>query len=128
MNPLVLGELFSGLIGIGKELIVDKDKQIEYAFKLAELQSNMTEKMLTMQTTPWVDGAVKVIYAIKELVIPLLRPVFGIGAAIYGASHPNEMLWLHKELGVVGDGIVTTMFGSMPAWMYSRHKQKMKED
>lgn len=119
MNPLLapITEVFTGLIGLGKELIVDKDKQIEYAFKIAEMQHSLVEKIMTMQTTPKVDAFIKILYAIKEVGIPLLRPLGSAAMTAFGA-------YAHAK-GLHIDPVSQTLLdGAFPGWMTSRHLEK----
>lgn len=115
----ILGDIFSGLIDIGKELIVDKDKQIEFSFKILEMQQQLAEKILTMNTTPKVDAFVKIVYAFKELIIPMFRPLgtfaitaFGVYAHIHNIQIPE---YIHAGLDAAFGG-----------WVYSRHVEKTK--
>jgi hypothetical protein len=132
MNPLLVGpiaELFNNLIGVGKELIVDKDKQIEFAFKIAELQAQLSEKMLTMQTTPKVDAFVKVLYAFKELILPMFRPLVSALPWMMLLWSPetviNTINLVSMKLGEPYSGmIITGLYSMFPAWGYSRHKEK----
>lgn len=127
MNVLGIGavaDVFKGLIGVGSELIEDKDKRNEYAFKLAELQMQLTQTMLTQQTHPRADAAVKLLYAFKELVLPMFRPVGALALAMWGGTHPETLQWLHDTMGTAGDAIIGAIFGSFPAWGVSRHIEK----
>lgn len=130
MSVPIIGAIagaFSELIGVGKELIEDKDKRNEYAFRLAELQMQLTERMLTQQTHPKADAAVKIAYAIKELVLPMFRPVGALLLALWGVSHPEQLQWLHDNLGALGDGAIASVFGAFPAWGVSRHIEKNRK-
>lgn len=129
MNFLGLTELFNNLIGVGKELIVDKDKQIEFAFKISEMHHQLLHALMTMNTTPKVDAFVKILYALKEVIIPMFRPVFsGLPwlALLISPEHVvNVITYIKTNLGPEYAGpIVTGLYGAFPAWMYSRHKEK----
>lgn len=120
MNPLLLGpiaDIFTNLIGLGKELVVDKDKQVEYAYKVAQLQTELVGKMLTMQTTPKTDSAVKLIFAVKEFIIPLFRPL--ISAAITGFG-----IYAHYKGIQIPEYIHVILDSAFPGWMTSRHISK----
>ncbi len=123
MNPLFIGpiaELFTGLIGIGKELIVDKDKQIEYAFKIAQLQAGLAEKMLTMTTTPKTDAFVKILYAVKELILPMLRPIGSLVLTGFG-------VYAHMKGYQIPEYVHVILDGAFPGWMASRHVEKNRK-
>lgn len=114
-----LAELFSNLIGLGKSLIEDKEKQAEFAYKIAELQVQVQEKILTMTTTPRMDAFVKFLYALKELILPLMRPMVSTclsGFAAYAA-------YKHIDLGPLN-----VVFGAaFPGWMASRGIEKLTD-
>jgi hypothetical protein len=119
MIPLI-AELVTSMIGVGKELIVDKDKQIEFAFKLQEQHAALTEKLLTMQTSPKVDAFVKIMYAIQEVVLPLLRPVGSAAMTAFGVYAHTHNVQIDPAIQYIFDG-------AFPGWMTSRHFNKQKE-
>lgn len=117
MNIPIIGEIFSGLLGIGKELIEDKDKRAEFSFRVAELQIKLAEKLLTMQTSPWVDAAVKLLYATKELIVPLFRPVVsGAMAGFVGYAQVKGI--------TLSPAVEAAFAGAFPGWIISRHIEK----
>ena len=59
--------IIPSLVNLGSELIEDKDKRNEYAFRLAELGLDIEKTVLSQTTTPKVDAFVKLIYAITPL-------------------------------------------------------------
>jgi len=107
--------IIPSLINLGSELIEDKDKRNEYAFKLAELGLDIEKANLTQKTTPKVDAFVKLIYAIK----PLIRPIGGALMTAFGA-------YCHfKQIPI--DPIMHGIFdGALPAYGVSRHTEKAK--
>src|SRR5690606_10746909 len=109
--------IFNNIIGLGKEFVVDKDKQIEFAFKIAELQHDLLAQVMTMQTTPKVDAFVKILYAIKELVIPMLRP---IGTGLITAFG----LYAHYKGIQIPEAIHAGLDAAFGTWVYSRHVEK----
>jgi len=107
--------IIPSLIDLGSELIEDKDKRNEYAFKLAELGLDIEKANLTQKTTPKVDAIVKLIYAIK----PLIRPIGGALMTAFGAyCH-------YKQIPI--DPVIHGIFdGALPAYGVSRHTEKAK--
>lgn len=116
MNPALIpliADAFKGLFGIGKELIVDKDKQIEYAFKLAELQQQFSMQLVSQATVPWVDATVKLMYALNSL----WRPIGGALMTAFGIYAHWKGIKIEPALHAVFDG-------AFPAWGVSRHINK----
>lgn len=116
---------FTGLLGLGSKMIVDKDKQAEYAFKALEMTNNMALKLLDTKTYPWIDGLVKLAYASDSIIKGLFRPVLSAAAIGYMLFHPEMIDKLHN-MGTMGDVVLTAIFGSFPGWMASRHVEKKK--
>ena len=121
MTPFAI-PLLTGLIDIGKELIEDKDKRNEFAIRSQELTHETMRIMLQTETSPWIDGAVKILYALQTF----WRPAVSAGVLVWGLLNPDAIGVLH-QLGTVGDGVIASVFGSFPAWGISRHKEKMKK-
>lgn len=115
MNPL-LTPIFGGLIDIGKELITDKDKQIEYAFKTQEIMLEFSKVLIGTQTTPWVDATVKLLYALQTF----WRPLVGAAMTAFGA-------YCHYKGVSMDAGLHAIFDGAFPAWGASRHIEKVKK-
>ena len=104
-----------GLIGLGKEFIVDKDKAIEFEYKTRELSMSMEKTLLSTTTTPKVDALVKLMYACQ----PFFRPLGSFCMTAFGA-------WCHYK-GITLDVALHSIFdGAFPAWGVSRHVAKQK--
>jgi hypothetical protein len=111
-----LGGIFDGLFDIGKELITDKDKLVEFNFKTAELKSKMTLALLQQKTHPTVDAIVKVMLALNTF----WRPMVGACMTAFGAYAHYKGIDLG---GAVNHGIFD---GAFLAWGASRHSLKSK--
>ena len=117
-----LTSLIAPLAEIGQKLIVDKDKQLEYAFKLQDRVLSIFEKMAAVQTIPWVDAVVKLMGAVLIFGRPLgslFLTVWGIKLHLEGAALPD---WLHAM-----------MDSAFPAWAAARevdksHKRKIESN
>ena len=114
--PLIgmIGDIFKGLIDLGKEYIPDKDKQVEFAFKMFDAQQKVNMTIMQQQTVPWVDALVKIMFAVNSLWRPIMgaaMTAFGIYAHIKGIPM-GEFQWIFD--------------GAFPAWGVSRHFNKMK--
>ena len=105
--------------GLISEFIEDPDKKTEAATKLAE-------SLLNNKTIKFVDALVKLAYASEMLMKGLIRPSISAFAFLYGLFNPEVLQSLH-ELGTIGDAGIAAMFGSFPAWGYSRHVEKKEK-
>ena len=110
----VLG-IISLVSKLGSKFIVDKDKRTEFAFKTQELAFKTMDTLLQSKTYPWIDGAVKLMYAFQVFWRPAITTVM----TMFGAyAH-----WKGIDLGnshVIFDG-------AFPAWGVSRHINKQKK-
>jgi len=104
------------LLGIGSELVEDKDKKNEFIFKAQEMHNDFLTKIATMQTTPKVDAAVKLILVAKEFVRP-------IGSCLMTAFG----MYCHYKQIPMDTGLHAVFDGALPAWGVSRHMEKGKE-
>ena len=120
MNPLIVSAI-PGLIEIGKELIEDKDKAVEFQHRALDAQLQLLSKLAEQQTIPWVDGLVKLLTAL----VALVRPLASVGVFLYGLFHPELLQQLHA-LGTPGDLAIGAIFGAAPAWGLSRHREKIQ--
>ena len=105
--------LIDGIISIGKEFVVDKDKQIEFAFKTQELAIKVFEALLNTHTTPKVDAAVKLLIAFNSL----WRPLGGLLMTCFG-------LYAHYKQIPMDTTTHAMIDGALPAWGVSRHIEK----
>lgn len=103
--------------GIVDQAVQDKDLALEINRDIMQATFEFTS---TIQTSEHVPGYVKFLYALRDVIIPLLRPV-GSGLlsayAVYAA---------HK--GVTLDPVIHGMLAAaFPGWMASRHVNKQSE-
>lgn len=113
-----LGDIFTSLIGLGGELIEDKDKRNEYNMKIMESRNKLDMAILQMKTHPKVDAFVKVLFALNSL----WRPALGASMTIFGIyAHLKEGI----DLSVASQAIFD---GAFPAWGLSRHVEKNKKN
>jgi hypothetical protein len=125
MNPLFIGNIFQSVVDIIKELVPDKDKQLELITQVKQQEIEMTKVLVSQSTVPWVDATVKLLYAISNLAKEHWRPLVSAYLFLHGISHPELIQQLHN-LGFGGDTAITSIFGAFPGWMYSRHIDKSK--
>ena len=110
--------IIESALGIGMKYMESQDKKEQLAL-------DTVKAMLTSKTYRFVDALVKLAYAAEQITKGLLRPMFSVGMFIYGLNNVDVMKQL-IELGIVGEAAVGAIFGSAPAWGYSRHKEKQK--
>lgn len=107
--------IIDSIIGIGKEVIVDKDKQIEFEYKARELWYAQSTELLKTQTIPWVDATVKILFALNSLWRPIVSAAMTAFAAYCAV------------MGIELSETMTSIFASaFPAWGLSRHLNKQK--
>jgi hypothetical protein len=121
MNPIFLTAI-PKILDLGSSLIESKDKKEEYAFEMSKMLLNIVSEVNAQQTNPFIDGFVKLLTSLTML----WRPLASIGVFFIAIINPELLEKLHA-LGTVGDVAIGTMFGSAPAWGYSRHKEKIEK-
>lgn len=104
--------VINGITKLGSELIEDKDKKNEFAFKTQELAFKAMEIMLSTKTVPWVDALVKIMYAAQTF----WRPMATLAMTMFGA-------YCHVKGIELGDSQYI-FDGAFPAWGVSRHVEK----
>jgi hypothetical protein len=114
---LLLGSKLMDLIDKGVE---DKDKKNELNKEVMGAVLDWQKTVLTTKTTPKVDAFVKVLYAFRDVVIPILRP---FGAAIITGIG----LYFHYKGVQIDPTIHGIIDGTFPGWMASRHVDKGKQ-
>ena len=121
-----LTALISPVTNLASKLILDKDKYAELQFKRSDNEHEARMSLLATTTTPKIDATVKLLLALRDVVIPLLRPLGSFALAGFAAYCVSENIQL-------GETVETMMFGAPLAWGASRHvnkqtKAKAKED
>jgi len=113
----IVADVFKSIFGIVDQVVVDKDKAAELKVQLAQMQSTLNAQLLTTQTVPWVDATVKILMAIRDLVIPMFRPV--IGAVFTGLA-----VWFEYKGIPVNPTLQAIMAAAFPGWMVGRQMKK----
>ena len=113
----VVGDVFKSLFGIVDQMVEDKDKAAEIKLKMAEMENRLNAQLLTTQTTPKVDAAVKILIAMRDVVIPMFRPV--VGAALTGLA-----VWFEYKQMPINENLQLLMASAFPGWMVGRQMKK----
>jgi hypothetical protein len=102
------------------EFVEDPDKKNQIMYQISELDHKLTTTLLTSKTTPKTDALVKLMIAVKDVLIPMLRPLGAAAMTGFG-------MYCHLK-GIDIDGASQIMLdGAFPAWGVSRHSHKAKE-
>lgn len=107
------------LLALGGKYIDDKTKQMEFATEVAKLGLQTQQVILEDKTSPFVDGLVKLMYASKDVLIPLLRPLGSAALSAFSAY----CAYKHIDLGSMG----IVMGAAFPGWMASRGIEKLTD-
>ncbi len=116
-----LGKLISPITSIADKMILDKDKYAELQFKKLELQAKARSELLAVTTTPWIDGFVKLLVTIRDVLIPLMRPVMSALMPVFAGYCAMNGI----ELGAT---VETMLFGAPIAYGASRHVDKKQKE
>jgi len=114
-----LGELVKPVTNIVDKMVIDKDKYAEIQLKKVEFKHDAQMALLQQTTTPNVDAAVKVLIALRDVVIPLFRPVGAIAMAMFAGYCATHDI-------VLPDYAQAALYGAPLGWGASRGAEKMK--
>jgi hypothetical protein len=113
----IVGDVFKGVISIVDQLVEDKDKKLDATIKIMELQNALAINLMSQKTVPWVDATVKLLFAFRDVVIPLFRPIVSAlltGYAAYAATHGMTM----------NPVVEAALASAFPGWIVSRGIEK----
>lgn len=117
INLIPFTGIFENLIKLASEAIPDKDKQVEFNFRVIEMQQQFMTLVLQTQTVPWVDALVKILAALNMFT----RPIGSALMTAFGA-------WAHYKQVPMDLGIHAVFDGAFPAWGVSRHMDKNQQE
>jgi len=113
-------DAIESVTGLISEFIDDGDLRAKLEAGLQKVEARITSQLLQTTTTPKVDAFVKILVAIKNVIIPLFRPLGAGAMTAFG-------MWMHYN-GTPMDGATQiVMDGAFPAWGASRHVEKQKK-
>jgi len=122
-----LGGKITDLIG---EWVEDKDLAAKLAFEIQKEQLSFNKTILSSTTTPFVDGLVKIVYAL----VPLMRPIGSFILALIGIDALPEISEAVASSETLtgaaasdpGGFAQAGLLSLFPGWMYSRHRDKKR--
>lgn len=119
LDPITgITNLGSKILDIVDQYVEDKDASLKV--KSAVFQATL-DFALSIQTGEHVPTGVKYLYALRDVVLPLLRPVGAAamsGFAAYAAYKGIE----------IDPAVNAAMAAAFPGWMYSRHVTKVEAE
>ncbi len=94
-----------------------------------KLKNELQVMLLTTKTTGFVDGFVKIMFAFRDLILPLLRPLGAFYLTTLGVDMGIAELAAEGNISAMSVGLTA----AFPGWMGSRHvdksnKQKLERD
>jgi hypothetical protein len=102
------------------ELVTDDDLKAKLVFEEAKLRFALDQILLTTQTTPKVDAAVKVLMALRDIVIPMFRPLGAACMTAFGAYCMMNGIELSEPIQYL-------LFGAPIGYGVSRHVDKKEQ-
>ncbi len=114
MNLLTL---VPDILDAAKRFIPDKKQLAEFEHDISTLKLELDKTLLTTKTVPWVDATIKILYALKEVIIPMFRPLGGAAMTAFG-------MYCHLKGVEIDIGLHAILDGALPAWGLSRHAEK----
>ena len=113
-------KLGQSIFGVIDQLVDDGDLAAKLKNGILEKQIAFSTTVLTTSTTPKTDAAVKLLYAMRDVVIPMLRP--------FGSAAMSAFAAYAAVKGIQMDPAThAAMASAFPGWMVSRHIQKKTE-
>ena len=126
MSELPYESVINGFTGLISEFITDDDLKNKLDFEAKKLKFELDKTLLQTNTTPNVDAFVKIMIAMRDIIIPMFRPVGSAVMSCFGAY------CIYAGI-VLPESIQYLLFGSPLAYGVSRHldkgnKQKTKRE
>lgn len=99
------------------QTVTDKDLALQIKSKALEASIEFSK---SIQTGEHVPGYIKLLYALRDVIIPMLRPAGGAALSAYAVYAAHK--------GVQIDPVIHGMLAAaFPGWMTSRHFNKESE-
>ncbi len=109
----------TGITDLVSEFITDDDLQAKLDFKVEKLRFELDKELLKSKTTPKVDALVKFMIALRDIILPLFRPLGSVALAGFGAYCVVEGIYLPEYIQVA-------LFGSPLAYGAARGADKKR--
>jgi len=102
--------------GIIDQLVDDGDLAVK-------LKHEFQTQLLTTKTQGFVDGSVKILFAFRDLILPILRPVGAFYLTTRGVDMATAELAAGGDLSALSVGLTS----AFPGWMGAREVNKGRE-
>lgn len=121
MDPVTAGlDLGKSITGLISEWVEDKDLANKLNFEIIKMQNDFNLAMLQSKTNPKMDALVKFMFALKNVIIPLLRPICSFLITAFG-------MYCHYKGIQVDPTTHAILDAAFPGWMTSRHIDKSNQ-
>jgi len=100
------------------------DQLVDDGDLAVKLKHEMQIQLLTTKTEGFVDGFVKVLFAFRDLILPILRPVGAFYLSYMGVDMAQAELAVNGDMSALSGGLAA----AFPAWGASRHQNKNKSE
>ncbi len=110
-----------GITGLFSELITDDDLRSKLDFETDKLRFELDKELLKTTTSPNMDAFIKLMIAMRDIIIPLVRPLGSLAMALFGA-------WCIKNNIELSEPIQYALFGAPLAYGASRHTEKANKE
>jgi len=99
------------------------DQLVDDGDLAVKLKHEMQINLLTTKTDGFVDGSIKVLFAIRDLILPILRPVGAFYLTYMGVDMATAELAAGGDMSALSGGLAT----AFPTWMGARELNKGRE-
>lgn len=121
MDPLTAGLDFGkAVVGVVDQFVDDGDLSAKLKNEILTKQMDFSTTLVQTKTTPKTDALVKLLFALRDVAIPLFRPVGSALLAGFGAYLAVNQIPTPEWLDAM-------MVAAFPGWMVSRHSTKQAE-
>ena len=120
VDPVSAGFNFGrSVVGLIQEYVKDPDLAAKLTAEIQQRQIDFSKTLLQTTTTPKTDALVKLLYALRDVVIPMFRPLGSAALTAFGAYLAYNQIPTPEWLDAA-------MVAAFPGWMASRHVEKAK--
>jgi len=108
---------------LGEKAFSIIDQFVDDGDLAVKLKHEMQTTLLTTKTDGFVDGSIKVLFAFRDLILPILRPVGAFYLTYMGVDMATAELASGGDVSAISVGLTT----AFPGWMGAREVNKGRE-